>query len=140
MFKRALELAVWPALIALLVTFARFFGERAGLPNAVTSVLGIIWLTFIVAIYWGVNLAEDERPYRLLFLSLAVFALLSRIPVLVLWWVTNTWGLGTHYDFTDSLGQAVLAQLFGTLTQIIPGTILGWATLALRRRKAPEPI
>ncbi len=139
MFKRALELAVWPALIALLVTFARFFGERAGLPNAVTFVLGIIWLTLIVAIHWGVKLADDERPYRLLFLSLAVFALLSRIPVFALWWVTNTWGLGTHYDFTDSLGQAVLAQLFGTLTQIILGTILGWATLALRRRKTPEP-
>jgi hypothetical protein len=139
MFKRALGLAVWPALISLLVTFARFFGERANIPNAVTFVLGIIWLTFIVSIYWGIKLANDEQPYRLLFLSLAIFALLSRIPVLALWWVTDTWGLGTHYDFTDSFGQALLAQLFGTLTQIVPGTILGWATLALKRRKTPDP-
>ena len=139
MFKSTLGLAVRPALIALLVTFARFFGERADLPNPVTFVLGIIWLTLIVAIHWGVKLAEDERPYRLFFLSLAVFALLSRIPVFALWWVTNTWGLGTHYDFTDSFGQAVLAQLFGTLTQIVLGTILGWATIAVRRRSPPEP-
>ena len=139
MFKRALGIAVWPALISLLVTFARFFGERAQLPNAVTFVLGIVWLTFIVAIYWGVNLADEEQPYRLLLLSLVVFALLSRIPVFALWWITNTWGLGTHYDFTDSFGQALLAQLFGALIQIVPGTILGWATLALKRRQTPDP-
>jgi len=72
-------------------------------------------------------------------LSLVVFALLSRIPVFALWWITNTWGLGTHYDFTDSFGQALLAQLFGALIQIVPGTILGWATLALKRRQTPDP-
>lgn len=139
MFKRALGIAVWPALISLLVTFARFFGERANLPNAVTVVLGIIWLTFIVAIYWGVKLADEDQPYRLLLLSLVLFTLLSRIPVFALWWITNTWGLGTHYDFTDSFGQALLAQSFGALTQIVPGTILGWATLALKRRQTPDP-
>ena len=139
MFKRALGLAVWPALIALLVTLARFFGERANLPDAVTFVLGIIWLTFIVAIYWGIKLADDEQPYRLLLVSLVIFAVLSRIPVLALWWVTDTWGLGTHYDFTDSFGQALVAQAFGALTQIVAGTILGWATLALKRRQTPEP-
>ena len=140
MFKRALGLAAWPALISLLVTLARFFGERASLPNAVTFVLGIIWLTFVVAIYWGVKLADDERPYRLLLLSLVVFAVLSRIPVFALWWVTNTWGLGTHYDFTDTLGQALVGQfIFGSLQQILPGAILGWAMLALKRRQATEP-
>ncbi len=61
MSKRALGLAIWPALISLLVTFARFFGERANIPNAVTFVLGIIWLTFIVSIYWGIKLANDEQ-------------------------------------------------------------------------------
>ena len=139
MFKRALGIAVWPALISLLVTFARFFGERAHLPNAVTFVLGIIWLTFIVAIYWGVNMADEEQPYRLLLLSLVVFALLSRIPVFALWWITNRWGLGTHYDFTDSFGEALLAQFFGALTEIVPGTLLGWATLGLKRRQMPDP-
>ena len=68
-----------------------------------------------------------------------VFTLLSRIPVLALWWITNTWGLGTHYDFTDSFGQALLAQFFGALIQIGAGTVLGWGTLALKKRQTPDP-
>jgi hypothetical protein len=138
MLQRALKLAALPALISLLVTLARFFGERAGLPDAVTFVIGIFWLTLVVAVFWGIKLADEEHPYRLLVLSLVVFALLSRIPVFALWWITNKWGLGTHYDFADTWGQALLGQfVFGPLTQIIPGALLGFLTLAIKRRRTP---
>ena len=134
MLKRSLKLAALPALISLFVTLARFFGERAELPNPVTFAIGIIWLTLVVAVSWGLKLAREENPYRLLFLNLVVFTLLSRIPVVALWWITKTYGLGTHYDVFDGWGSALVAQFFGALIQIVPGSLLGVMTLALKRR------
>ena len=134
MLKRSLNLAALPALISLFVTLARFFGERAELPSPVTFAIGIIWLTLVVAVFWGLKLAGEENPYRLLFLSLVVFALLSRIPVVALWWITKTYGLGTHYDVFDGWGSALVGQFFGALIQIVSGSLLGAATLALKRR------
>ena len=139
MLQRATSLAVLPALVSFFVTLARFFGERAELPTTVTNIVGIFWLTLVVAIFLGLSLASEESPYRLLFLSLVVFALLSRIPVVVLWWITKTYGLGTHYDVYGGWGSALFAQLvIGTLIQIVPGGLLGAAALAVKRRQPVE--
>jgi len=139
MFQRATSLAALPALVSLFVTLARFFGERAELPTTVTNIVGIFWLTLVVAIFLGLSLAGEESPYRLLFLSLVVFALLSRIPVVVLWWITKTYGLGTHYDVFSGWGEALVGQFFfGTLTQIVPGGLLGVLMMVVKRRSRPE--
>ena len=139
MLARSLELATLPVVISLLVTLARFFGERAALPEPVTFVIGIFWLTLVVAVFWGLRLAAEENPYRLLLLTLTVFALLSRIPVVALWWITKTYALGTHYDVYDGWGSALVAQfVFGVLTQIVPGGLLGVAALATARRRPAE--
>jgi hypothetical protein len=62
---------------------------------------------------------------------------MSRIPVFILWWITKTWELGTHYDVFDNWRQALIGQLFyGSLIQIIPGFILGSCTLLIIRSRA----
>ena len=92
----------------------------------------------VVAVFWGVKLADEERPYLLFFSSLVIFSFLSRIPVLVLWWITTTWELGTHYDVFENWGQALVGTLLlGPLVQIIPGGLLGSLTLAIKRRHKP---
>ncbi len=51
-------------------------------------------------------------------------------------WITKTWGLGTHYDIFDSWDQALIGQIvYGSLVQIIPGSLLGSLTLAIRRHR-----
>ena len=51
-----------------------------------------------------------------------------------MWWITQTWELGTHDDIFESWDQALVGQLFyGSLLQIIPGGLLGSLTLAVRR-------
>ena len=138
MFQRALSLAATPALIALLVTPTRFFLELAGLPENVIFIIGLLWLTLVFAVFWGIKLHDEEHPYRLLLLSLVIFSPVSRIPVFVLWWITKTWELGTHYDIFDNWGQALVGQLvFGSLVQIIPGGFLGSLTLAIKRHRKP---
>jgi len=130
MFLRALGLAKTPVLIALFVT------ELAGLPENVIFIIGLLWLTLVVAVYWGIKLFDEEHPYQLLLLSLVIFSPISRIPVFVLWWITKRWELGTHYDIFDNWGQALVGQLlYGSLVQIIPGFLLGSLTLAIMRHR-----
>ncbi len=137
MIRRALRLAALPVLISLFVTPVRFFLERAGIPEIFIFLIGLLWLTLAFSVFWGIKLSAEEHPYRLLLLSLVFFSPPSRIPVFVLWWVTKTYGLGTHYDIFDSLDQALVGQLvFGSLVQIIPGGLLGSVTIAIKRRRA----
>ena len=132
--RRALRLAALPVTIAMFITPVRFFLELAGVPTVFVFLIGLLWLSLAFSIYWGVKLSAETHPYRLLWLSLAFFSPASRVPVFLLWWITQTWGLGTHYDIFDSWDQALVAQLFyGSLLQIIPGGILGSLTLAIRR-------
>ena len=135
MIQRALKLAVLPVLISFVVTPVRFLLELAGVPEVYIFPIGLLWLTLAFAVYWGVKLSDEDHPYQLLMLSLVFFSPPSRFPVFVIWWVTKTWELGTHYDIFDSWGQALVGQLFyGSLVQIIPGVVLGSMTLAIRRR------
>jgi hypothetical protein len=135
MFWSALKLAVPPSLIALCVTLARFFSEKAEVPSAVSFIIGIAWLTLIVGTVFGYRLATRHRPYRLLFLTLLIFSILSRIPVVAMWWVTKTYTLGTHYDVFLGWGQALQAQfVFGVVQQLVTGGLLGAITMFLTRR------
>ncbi len=136
MFQRALGLAALPVLISLFVTPVRFFLELTGIPEVYIFLIGLLWLTLAFAVFWGIRLSAEEHPYRLLLLSLVFFSPPSRIPVFVLWWITKTWGLGTHYDIFDSWDQALVGQLvYGSLSQIIPGALLGSLTLAIKRHR-----
>jgi hypothetical protein len=139
MMKRALKLATLPVLISLIVTAVRFLLELSGIPDVYLFPIGLLWLTLVFAIYWGVKLANEQHPYRLLILSLVLFSPPSRLPVFVVWWITKKWELGTHYDIFDSWDQALVGQLFyGSLVQIIPGILLGSLTLAIMRRRAHQ--
>lgn len=137
MLQRALRLAAWPVLLALLITPVRFGLELAGVPTVFVFPLGLLWLALGFAVFLGFRLSHEEHPYRLLLLSLVVFSPPSRFPVFVLWWITKTWGLGTHYDVFDSWDQALIGQLFyGSLIQVTPGFLIGSAILAIRRSRA----
>lgn len=136
MFQRALGLAKAPVLIAMFVTPIRFLLELTGLPENVIFIIGLLWLTLVFAVYWGIKLFKEEYPYQLLLLSLVIFSPISRIPVFILWWITKTWKLGTHYDIFDNWVQALVGQLvYGSLVQIIPGFLLGSLTLAVMQNR-----
>lgn len=139
MAKRALKLAIWPAAISLAVTVARFFAERANFPDSVTFWIGITWVAVLTGVYYGFKLAGEARPYALLALTMLCLGWLSRIPAVALWWITKTYGLGTHYDVFESWGSALALQLLlGPLEHLAFG-IPGMAVLAWKRRKKPAP-
>jgi len=135
MFLRALNLAKTPVLIAMFVTPIRFFLEMAGLPENVIFIIGLLWLTLAVAVYWGVKLYNEKQSYLLLLLSLIIFSPVSRFTVFVVWWIDTKWAIGTHYGlYFDNWVQALLNHVvYGALVQIIPGFLLGSMTLAFMR-------
>jgi hypothetical protein len=137
MAKRALKLALWPAAISLAVTAARFFAERANLPDGLTFWIGITWVAVLTGLYYGLKLAGAARPYALLALTMLFLGWLSRIPAVALWWITKAYGLGTHYDVFENWGSALALQLLlGPLEHLAFG-IPGMAVLAWKRRKRP---
>ena len=135
MFLRALSLAKTPVLIAMFVTPIRFFLEMAGLPENVIFIIGLLWLTLAVAVYWGIKLYNEKQSYLLLLLSLIIFSPVSRFTVFVVWWIDTKWAIGTHYGlYFDNWVQALLNHVvYGALVQIIPGFLLGSMTLAFMR-------
>ena len=134
MLQKALKLVKLPIIIAVVLTPIRFSLELAGLPVSVIFILGLLWLTIAVSIYWGLKLFNQENPYKLLLLSLVIFSPISRIPVFLFWWIDTTWAIGTHYNIFDNWSQALIGQLFyGALIQIIPGFIIGSIIIAIKR-------
>jgi len=140
MFQKSLHLARTPILIAMVVTPVRFLLEMAGLPEIYIFIIGLLWLTLAFAIYWGIKLYNEKRPYLLLLLSLSVFSPVSRLTVFVAWLVETEWALGTHYGlYFDNWIRALLNHLvYGSLVQIIPGFLLGAMTLAIVRKRKSE--
>jgi len=140
MFLRALNLAKTPVLIAMFVTPIRFFLEMAGLPENVIFIIGLLWLTLAVAVYWGIKLYNEKQSYLLLLLSLIIFSPVSRFTVFVVWWIDTKWAIGTHYGlYFDNWVQALLNHVvYGALVQIIPGFLLGSMTLAFMRYRKSE--
>jgi hypothetical protein len=139
LYIQAIQLAKWPILISLFVTPIRFLLELAGLPEYAIFLVGLLWLTLFFSVYWGIKLYKHKQSYLLLLLSLIIFSPVSRLTVVVAWWVDTTWEIGTHYGlYFDTWIQTLLNQgLYGALVQIIPGFLLGSLTLAIMsKRKA----
>ena len=137
LFLRAFKLAKAPIIISMFITPTRYLLELTGLPENVIFIIGLLWLALAFSIYWGIKLYNENHRYLLLLLSLMIFSPISRIPVAILWWIDTHWEIGTHYSlYFDNFAQAFFQQVvYGSLTQIIPGFLLGSLTLAIMRYK-----
>ncbi|MCA0153129.1 hypothetical protein [Winogradskyella vincentii] len=135
LLQRAMHFAKIPILVSLFITPVRFLLELAGLPEYAIFIIGLLWLTLAFSVYWGIKLYKEKKAYLLLLLSLIIFAPVSRLTVVVAWWVDIKWELGTHYGlYFDSFGETLLNQgVYGALVQIIPGFLLGALTIVFMR-------
>ena len=141
-FQRAFNLAKAPIIISMFVTPTRYFLELAGLPENVIFIIGLLWLALAFSVYWGIKLYNENYRYLLLLLSLIIFSPISRIPVAILWWIDTRWEIGTHYSlYFDNFAQAFFQQVvYGSLTQIIPGFLLGSLTLVIMKNRKASSI
>lgn len=139
LFQQAISLAITPIIIAFFLTPGRFFLELSGLPENFIFIIGLLWLTIGISIYWGIRFYKKSHFLVLLLLSLVIYSPISRFSVALAWWVDTNWELGTHYGlYFNNFGQAVMNQVvYGSLVQIIPGFLAGSITFAIMRNKKP---
>lgn len=137
LFQEALYLVKIPIIIAVFLTPVRYTLELTGLPENYIFIIGLLWLTIGVTIYWAINFHNKKRFLLLLLLSLIMYSPISRFPVALAWWIDTKWELGTHYGlYFDNFGQVVLNQvIYGSIIQIIPGFLTGSITFAIMRQK-----
>jgi len=109
--QQAFRLAKIPIIISLFLTPVRFLLELAGLPEYAIFIIGLLWLTLAFSVYWGIKLYNEKKAYLLLLLSLNIFSPVSRLTVVVAWWVDTRWEIGTHYGlYFDNWMQTLLNQ------------------------------
>lgn len=137
LFQQAHILAKTPIAIAFLLTPIRFFLELMKLPENFIFIVGLLWLTMGISIYWGIMFHNRKRFLLLLLLSLIIYSPLSRFPVALAWWVDTNWRLGTHYGlYFNNFGQVLLNQVvYGSIIQIIPGFLLGSITFVIAQQR-----
>ncbi|WP_298759471.1 hypothetical protein [uncultured Psychroserpens sp.] len=137
LFQEVLCLVRTPIIIALFLTPIRYTLELIGIPENYIFIIGLLWLTIGVSIYWSIKFHNKKRFLLLLLLSLIVYSPMSRFPVALAWWIDTKWKLGTHYGlYFDNFGQVALNQIiYGSLIQIIPGFLIGSITFAIMRQK-----
>ena len=137
LFEEALNLVKTPIIIALVLTPVRYILELFGLPEKFIFIIGLLWLTIGISVYWGIRFHNKKRFLTLLLLSLVIYSPISRFPVALAWWIDTKWQLGTHYGlYFDNFGQAVLNQVvYGSLIQILPGFLTGSITFAILQHR-----
>ena len=134
---QALIIAKLPILIAMFITPIRFLLELAGVPENFIFIIGLLWLALGFSIFWGVKLYHHKHSILILIMGLLIFSPISRIPVAMFWWIDQNWAFGTHYGlYFDNWVDALLNHIgYGSLVQIIPGSLLGSITIIIMKRK-----
>lgn len=125
-------------IISFFLTPVRFLLELPGLPEHTISLIGLLWLTLAFSVFWGIKLQDQKQPYLLILISLAISSPILRLTVFAAWWYDIKWNIGTHYSlYFNNWPQALLNQVvYGSLVQIIPGIVLGSATMAIMRHRS----
>lgn len=137
LINQALLLSRVPIILGILVTPIRFGLELSGVPENAIFLIGALWLTIGVSIYWGYQLFDHLQAHWILVICLLIFSPISRIPIAVLWWIDNQFQIGSHYGlYFDNFPSALLNHItYGSLIQIVPGFIIGSIVIALLRNR-----
>ena len=138
----------WPLILTLVVMVVRVLLEEMGAPGALSNVLGVAWLAFLIAIYFAVGLAasREAHPYKALIKLIVVYGVCARLMVAVSyslaylfsWSAPRFSGGGAVGEEVTALQGLLLNPAFNLLPGLImaigAGLLVGPATLAIRRK------
>ncbi len=137
-----------PLIVTLVVMVVRILLEEMGAPGAITNILGVFWLAFPVAIYFGVGVAasREAHPYKALIKLIVIYGVCARLMVAVsyslayvfAWSAPRFSGGGVVGEEVTALQGLLLMPAFnlvpGLIMAIGAGLLVGPATLAIRRK------
>ncbi len=137
-----------PLILTLVVIVVRILLEEMGAPGVITNILGVFWLAFPVAIYFGVGVAasQEAHPYKTLVKLIVAYGVCARLMValsyslayLFSWSAPRFSGGGVVGEEVTALQGFLLMPAFnlvpGLIMAIGAGLLVGPATLAIRRK------
>ena len=135
-----------PLILTLVVIVVRILLEEMGAPGVITNILGVFWLAFPVAIYFGVGVAasQEAHPYKTLVKLIVVYGVCARLMVALsyslafvfAWSAPRFSGGGVVGEEVTALQGFLLMPAFnmvpGLIMAIGAGLLVGPATLAIR--------
>lgn len=133
LFLQALQLIKTPTLIAIGITPLRFYLELIGINENYIFLIGLLWFTIGISVYWSYKHYHRKNITWVILLSLVIYSPISRIPVAIAWWIDVEYNLETHYGwYFESFSQAILNHVvYGSLVQIIPSIIIALITVKI---------
>lgn len=111
------------------VAVLRLVLEQAAAPAFLSRVFGVTWLAPVVGAFVLLRMQDAGQGWRRVLGTLTSFALLSRLPVLLIYVLASLLQLGSHYDVTP---LAVVRQPFtGHVHAFVPGSLDQLLALAI---------
>ncbi len=136
----------WPLIITLAVLAVRIPLEEMGAPGALSNILGVAWLAFLIPIYLAVGLAAsgEAHPYKALIKLIVIYGVCVRLMVAVSYSLAYAFSWSApRFGVLDSEGVTALqGMLLTPASNLLPGLVMtigsgllvGPAALAIRRR------
>ncbi len=137
-----------PLIIAAIVVVVRLVLEQVGAPSDVNQIFGVAWLYLLVPIYFSMNLAAADSPYKSLFKTLLRFVAYTRVMVLATYiaayhfkWTAPRFSAeegGVVGEGVTPLQGLLVIPVRNLLIWIVMGTlvgmIIGSVVVAVKRR------
>jgi hypothetical protein len=140
----------WPLIVTFGVIVVRIVLEESGAPQAINTIVGVVWLQLLVPVYFGLMLANSTKLPRFVTLAklVVLYALCTRLMVLasyslayVFQWSAPRFsveGGGVVGEGVTPLQGLLLTpalnQVFWVIGGVVLGMLLGSASLAAGRR------
>jgi hypothetical protein len=139
-----------PLIIAAVFVVARVVVERLGAPPLLSNLISVSTLCVIVfPVYfaWQIAGSSSTRPYRDLFVTIAVYALLARAMVMPVYWLAYLFKwpeqrfggdggvVGPEFTLASAIITPFALTAIWTISSIIVGGGVGSAIIALKRRQ-----
>ncbi|MEE2823210.1 MAG: hypothetical protein VYA53_09545 [Acidobacteriota bacterium] len=137
----------WPLIVTLAVIVVRIVLEELGAPQAVNTLLGVVWLQLLMPVYFGVVLANNKNlsPFVTLSKAVILYSLCTRLMVLmsysmayVFQWSAQRFSIeggGVVGEGVAPLQGLLLTpaynQVFWVIGGVVAGLLLGSTTLAI---------
>ena len=142
-----------PLIIAAIVVVVRVVLEQIGMPSGVSQIFGVAWLYLLVPIYFGVNLAAADYPYKALFKTLLCYVAYTRLMVMATYlaayqlnWPATRFSVeagGVVGESVTAMQGLLVIPVGNLLIWIVIGTLVGMISgsvvVVVKRRGAAAP-
>ena len=141
-------------LVAAVIIVVRIVLEQLGSPGVINFIFGVAWLYFVIPVLFALRLrtAGDAGPFKALVKNLALFAVYTRLMVMVTYWAAYQYqwqaprfsaaeGGNVGPDVSPLQGFLIIPvrnALILVVLVIVLGMIIGGITLTLKK-KATAP-